>query len=163
VVYFLANSRFNLGEGAAMKKILLLAAGVILIASCVTFKVDEDQVEKIIRLINKNDTEKLTKITATPFLLDAEIIALQGDAALLWENLKQAGFTLANARLVDLIPVKEDTYKLFSPSWEVEVFFKKYVPAKSVVARIQADNGSFLLLLDGEKKGYAQILGIKGP
>jgi hypothetical protein len=147
-----------------MKKIPILLAGVLLLlGACVTFKVDEDQVTKIIKLINSGDTDKLARVTRVPFLLDGEIIALQDDAGLLWKNLAQAGFTLQNAALADLIPVKEDTYKLFADTWEVEVFFKKYVPPKSMVAQIKADNGDFLLLLDGEKKGYAQILGIKGP
>jgi hypothetical protein len=147
-----------------MKKIPILLAGVLLLlGACVTFKVDEDQVAKIIKLINSGDTDKLARVTRVPFLLDGEIIALQDDAGLLWKNLAQAGFTLQNAALADLIPVKEDTYKLFADTWEVEVFFKKYVPPKSMVAQIKADNGDFLLLLDGEKKGYAQILGIKGP
>jgi hypothetical protein len=147
-----------------MKKIPILLAGVmLLLGACVTFKVDEDQVTKIIKLINSGDTDKLARVTSVPFLLDGEIIALQDDAGLLWKNLAQAGFTLQNAALADLIPVKEDTYKLFADTWEVEVFFKKYVPPKSMVAQVKADNGDFLLLLDGEKKGYAQILGIKGP
>jgi hypothetical protein len=147
-----------------MKKIPILLAGVLLLlGACVTFKVDEDQVAKIIKLINSGDTDKLARVTRVPFLLDGEIIALQDDAGLLWKNLAQAGFTLQNAALADLIPVKEDTYKLFADTWEVEVFFKKYVPPKSMVAQVKADNGDFLLLLDGEKKGYAQILGIKGP
>jgi hypothetical protein len=147
-----------------MKKIPILLAGVmLLLGACVTFKVDEDQVTKIIKLINSGDTDKLARVTRVPFLLDGEIIALQDDAGLLWKNLAQAGFTLQNAALADLIPVKEDTYKLFADTWEVEVFFKKYVPPKSMVAQVKADNGDFLLLLDGEKKGYAQILGIKGP
>jgi hypothetical protein len=146
-----------------MKKIIIPLICMIALASCVTFEVDEDEVTKIIKLINKGDSEKLAKITQTPFLLDAEIIALEDDAALYWKNLTQAKFSLVNAQLVDIIPVEEGTHKLFSESWEVEVFFNKYVPPHSVVAEIKADNGGFLLLLDGEKKGYAQILGIKGP
>jgi hypothetical protein len=146
-----------------MKKILIPLICMIVLASCVTFEVDEDEVTKIIKLINTGDTKKLAKITQTPFLLDAEIIALQDDAALYWKNLAQAKFGLVNAQLVDIIPVEAETYKLFAESWEVEVFFTKYVPPHSMVAKIKADNGNFLLLLDGEKKGYAQILGIKGP
>jgi hypothetical protein len=146
-----------------MKKILIPLICLIVISSCVTFEVDEDEVTKVIKLINKGDSEKLAKITQTPFLLDAEIIALEDDAALFWNNLAEAEFSLANPELVDIIPVEEGTYKLFSESWEVEVFFQKYVPENSVVAEIKTDNGSILLLLDGEKKGCAQILGIKGP
>jgi len=146
-----------------MKKILIPLICIFVIASCVTFEVDEDEVSKIIKLINTGDSTKLAQLTQTPFLLDAEIIALEDDAALFWKNLAEARFSLANPQLVDIIPVAEETYKLFSESWEVEVFFKKYVPPRSVVAEIKADNGSVLLLLDGEKKGHAQILGIKGP
>jgi hypothetical protein len=146
-----------------MKKILIPFVCLMLIASCVTFEVDEDEVTKIVKLINTGDSKKLAQITQTPFLLDAEIIALKDDAALFWDNLAEAKFSLDNPQLVDIIPVEEETYKLFSESWEVEMFFQKYVPEDSVVAEMKAENGSVLLLLDGEKKGYAQILGIKGP
>jgi hypothetical protein len=147
-----------------MKKIPILFAGMLLVlGACVTFKVDEDEITKIIKLINAGDNKKLAQITQIPFLLDGEIIALQDDAGLLWQNLAQAKFTMRNAELVELVPVDKDTYKLFADTWEVDVFFKKYVPPKSMLAKLKADNGNFLLLLDGEKKGYAQILGIKGP
>jgi hypothetical protein len=144
-----------------MKKFVLLLAGIALVASCVTFKVDENEVTKVISLINKGETDKLAAITAMPFLLDGEIIALQSDSLVLWTNLKAAGITFNNAQLAELISIKEDTFKLFADTWEVSVFFKKHVPANAKLARLQTDNGGFLLLLDGERKGHAMILGIK--
>ena len=154
-----------------MKKMPVLSAGIIsilmmlllLIPSCITFKVDENEAGKIISLINAGDVEKLTAITATPFLLDGEIIALPDDAGFLWQNLKEAGFALQNPLLAGLAPVTDETYKLFSEDWEVSVFFKKYVPKDSKLAEIKTADGTYLLLLDGNRRGSAQILGMRGP
>src|SRR4030042_2067366 len=133
----------NRNQGAFMKMlfcgpgrpVLLL---ILLLTSCATFEVTEDEAARVIALINKGDVETLTAITAVPFLLDGEIIALDGDALILWKNLKEAGVTMNNAKIVSLAPLREDDWAPFSSSWAVSVFFKKYVPKNTKPAGIES-------------------------
>jgi hypothetical protein len=150
-----------------MKKKACLAGPAVLLFSltltaCATFVVTEKEAAQVIALINRGDAETLASITATPFLLDGEIIALPGDALILWKNLKEAGVNMANAKIVSLTPLRPDDWQRFSSSWEVSVFFKKYVPKNTKLAEIDSDSGKFLLLLGGEKLKRAGIIGIKG-
>ena len=150
-----------------MKKLLcgpgcLALLVVLAISACATFEVTEEEAAKVIALINKGDVQTLASITAVPFLLDGEIIALEGDALILWTNLKKAGVAMKNASIVSLSPLREDDWQRFSSSWEVNVFFKKYVPQDTKLAEIECDDGRFLLLLDGRTKKHASIVGIKG-
>ncbi|MBN2354165.1 MAG: hypothetical protein JXD23_16470 [Spirochaetales bacterium] len=142
-----------------------IAAAVIALAafSCESLvKVDENEVDKVVALVRAGDAARLEKLTALPFLLDGEIIALPGDAGILWRNLKAAGVTLAGTRLVRLTPAGGDAYKLFADTWEVSVFFKKYVPPNGMIAEIRSDSGAYLLLLGGYAlDGYARIIGLK--
>ena len=146
-----------------MKKILFCLSVLLIFTACVTFRVEEDEVFAIIELINVGKVEELTNICQTPFLLDGEIIALANDVKTLWSNLKEVGFKLSKPHVQEIIPVTDSTARMFSESWEVSVFFNKYVPENSVVARIKTEKGTFLLLLDGEIQGFAQIIGFKGP
>ncbi len=141
-----------------------LAAGLALFASsCATLVVvNGKEVDKVVALVNAGDAEMLEKLTTQPFLLDGEIIALPGDAGILWRNLKAAGFTLRGAGVLRLIPVVEGTSRLFADTWEVSVFFKKYVPANGTIAEIRTDSGRYLLLLGGYAlDGYARVIGLK--
>jgi hypothetical protein len=135
---------------------------ILSLTACPTFTVTEDEAAKVIALINAGDADTLASITAVPFLLDGEIIALEGDALILWKNLKEAGVTMNNARIESLTALREDDWQKFSSSWEVSVFFKKYVPKGTKLAEIDSDSGKFLLLLDGKKLGRASIIGLKG-
>jgi hypothetical protein len=143
---------------------VILAAGLALFAvSCPSLVVvNEKEVDKVVSLINAGNADQLEKLTALPFLLDGEIIALPGDAGVLWRNLKAAGITLQGMKLVRLTPAREDSYKLFADTWEVSVFFKKYVPANGMIAEIASDSGRYLLLLGGYAlDGYARVIGLK--
>jgi hypothetical protein len=146
--------------GLAAIVAVCLAALASSCASLVT--VNENEVDKVVALVRAGDAARLEKLTALPFLLDGEIIALPGDAGVLWRNLKAAGVTLAGTKLVRLTPATGDAYKLFADTWEVSVFFKKYVPSNGMIAEIRSDSGAYLLLLGGYAlDGYARIIGLK--
>lgn len=141
-----------------------IAAGLALLAfSCASLvKVNEDEVGKVVALVRAGDADRLEKLTTLPFLLDGEIIALPGDAGVLWRSLKAAGVTFAGMKLVRLTPAAGDAYKLFADTWEVSVFFKKYVPPNGMIAEIRSDSRAYLLLLGGYPlDGYARIVGLR--
>jgi hypothetical protein len=152
-----------------MKNLLARVAGVLgfglalFAVSCPSLIIVNDkEVDKVVALIGAGDTDRLEKLTALPFLFDGEIIALPGDAGVLWQNLKAAGITLKGAKLIGITPARVDSYKLFADTWEVSVFFKKYVPKNGAIAEVRSDTGNYLLLLGGfALDGYARIIGLK--
>jgi hypothetical protein len=81
-----------------MKRSLRLVATAILVAlfaaSCATVPVSQrdGRVEALLTELNTADVDRLMELSARPFLLDGEIIALEGDLRTLWTNLRGVGF-----------------------------------------------------------------------
>jgi len=146
-----------------MKNLGILILVALALSSCVTFKLDEQEVNKVLLLWQRLDPIRLTEITATPFLLDGEIIALKEDAKLYWQRLKSSGLKPGQLYTTEIKPADESWTQFFPNTRQVQLFFKKYVPAKSVIVQITCEAGLFFFILNGEKNGYAQILGIRGP
>jgi hypothetical protein len=148
-----------------MQKIIALVIICLFAISCGTipFNQNESNILKLVTLINQGPAQKLSSISNTPFILDAEIIVLPDDILTMWENLQQAGFKIIAPQIVDIEPVNEKSYREFTKSWEVESFFKNYVADDAVLVHLDADNGQFIFILGQEIEGYTQILGFKGP
>ena len=149
-----------------MKKIfiLLLTLTVVAVVGCVSLKQQyHDTAEDVIELINKGETEKLSEMTQTPFILDGEIIILKNDMASFWQNIVKADFKIKDPTVIEASPANEETYKHFAGTMEVETYFKKYLSDKGHVIVIETDRFMLLLLMDKTKKGKIRIIGFKGP
>ncbi|HUV06925.1 MAG TPA: hypothetical protein VMX75_04295 [Spirochaetia bacterium] len=149
-----------------MKKIfiLLLTLTVVAVVGCVSLKQQyHDTAEDVIELINKGETEKLSEMTQTPFILDGEIIILKNDMASFWQNIVKADFKIEGPTVIEASPANEETYKRFAGTMEVETYFKKYLSDKGHVIVIETDRFMLLLLMDKTKKGKIRIIGFKGP
>jgi hypothetical protein len=115
-----------------MKRSLRLVATAILVAlfaaSCATVPVSQrdGRVEALLTELNTADVDRLMELSARPFLLDGEIIALEGDLRTLWTNLRGVGFAFDAATIVDLGPVSDTTYREFGDTMDVRVWFQRY-------------------------------------
>jgi hypothetical protein len=154
-------------KGKGMKRIFgLVMCGIlasVFMLSCASLQYvqkDED-VLKLIELINRGESETLTKLSLVPFLLDGEILMLKGDAGRLWENLKNSGFRLNGAAVAAIEPVSDTSFSTFSDSMEVEVYFKKYVPESAKIAHVEAEGVSCTMILNGKDEGFPMIMGLK--
>lgn len=136
---------------------------LVLAASCTTtpYSQREANVQKAIDLIQAGDAETLVAQSRLPFLFDAEIIMLERDLETLWGNLSEASFEMENAEVEYIGPAGRYSYPPFADSMEVRTFFKKYVPRKSSLVRITAENGEFFLLLGPEKKDNPTFIGYR--
>jgi hypothetical protein len=149
---------------AYMKKILFLLPAIgVLMFSCASLKYvqKEGDVLKLADLVNSKDSKTLAEISASPFLFDAEIIMLPGDLERLWENMADAGLVMENPMVTEIKEVREETPLLFGASMEIKAFFQKYLPETARMARVSADSGNFIFLLDGKEHGYPKIHGVK--
>ena len=140
-----------------MKKILLIFAAVWMISagllscSSVPYSRWNSSSAKVIELINSPGDEYLTKITASPFLFDREIIILEKDIAMIWKNIDEAGFCFEEAYEAESMPVSAGDYRLFADTMEVKTWFEKYLPEKASVVKIKAKNGLYYMILGGKK------------
>lgn len=152
-----------------MKKIVITGALFLLLTvffSCTTVRAvpNERAVLRFIELYNSGDTERMVSMTSIPMLVDGEIVARTGDAALFWTRLRESGFNFKESgRNYSSDPVDPDSYRLFGDTMEVRTYFSKYVPDTAVVVRLNGPGGDYILLLSGRKGLYPFIFGFTGP
>lgn len=143
---------------------LLMCAGVIL-SGCATFGTGSSQtpVDGVISMINSGDAGTLVEASALPFVYDGEIIMRVGDIETLWKNLSRNDFRIDDVRKIETAQISASSFRLFSPSKEMEFFFQRYVPDDAYTARLSRNSGDFILLLGEVDTGVLQILGMSGP
>ena len=144
---------------------LLLGALCVALAGCATFapKRFERSAERIIGLLNSGQAVELAKLSQTPFLLDGELLLLDGDVAGFWTGVAKAGFRIDPAASVKAVPLDSESFKRFASTMEAKAFFEKYVSERGSLVVLEAGRSRILLLLERGKMGRTLIVGFKGP
>ena len=139
-------------------------AAALALASCASIQRSQDQgmVRQVAELINSGDSARLATLSATPFLLDGEIVPLPADVASFWQGIAKAGFRVEGAALDRGVPVAADSYKDFADTMEVKSFFSRYVKNARVLD-LTTSAGRHLRLLTRSQWFSWKILGFKGP
>ena len=150
------------------KYTLLLPAAALLIMfffSCATVPraPGKADVNRILALIDKGGADEAAGACSLPFLLDGEIMVLEKDVRMIWQNLHEAGFSLEGAAVLSTVPASAEQYSLFAGTMEVKTFFGKYVREKSLIAEVSAKSGRFLFLFTPAGKEGVRLQGMKGP
>jgi hypothetical protein len=148
-----------------MKKLILLVLAAAALASCATFVAapGEQAAEGLARFVNSTAPEALARASSAPFLVDQEIVSLSGDVGVFWKALKDGGVKLSSIAGAPPVAVTGETFRQFSPSFEMKVFFKKYVPGEARLYTLAAGGGKKFLLVAREEMLSRTIYGIKGP
>ena len=141
----------------------LLSAGVLVSCATTPFAAREATILSVLELINAADPSGIRQASVAPFLFDAEILTLDSDVRALWGLLSDAGFTITDPEVVATSEITPGSYMQFSNSMDARVFFERDVPPGAVIARIAAAEGEFVLILEGRRSGYPDVLGFKGP
>ena len=151
------------------EKILMRLSGALLVSllifsSCATanFVYRESTAEKVVDLVNEKDAPTLAGLSRNPFLLDGEIILMSGDMQRFWEKAFESGFGFPGAVVESVIPVDENTFRLFGDTMDVRVFFNKYVPEASSLAKVSSDSGDYWFVFHDREGKYPKILAFKG-
>ena len=111
-----------------MKKLPYLLLVLVLFASCASIQrsKDEGNIERISKLINTGQADKLSAMTELPFLLDQEIILLDKDVRTFWSTIVEVGFKVEEPVLERGVKIGPDSYKEFYDSMGVRTLFNKY-------------------------------------
>ncbi len=147
-----------------IRKTFLILSTVITIAGCATFGAGyaARNVQKAVELINSKNALELSRHSSTPFLFDGEMLLRHSDVEAVWRHLSENDFELKNPIIAETATTDDSTYKIFSESQEMEIFFRKYIPDNSTLAKIYTEDGEYHLLLGRAVDGYPAILGITG-
>ena len=156
-----ARPRFH----SAVLLVLLSAACSAALVGCASLQrsVDQGDARQVTDLLNAGQAAKLTAMSATPFLLDGEIVALRSDVATLWDNVVKAGFRLSDASLARSVPVSAGSYREFAQTLEVKAFFDSQVKRGTRILELQTANGARVLLLLRDAWFTRTLIGFKGP
>ena len=148
-----------------IRKLVLLFAAAVALASCASIQRAQDQgrVGQIARLINSGEAEKLTALSAVPFLLDQEIIPLRADIAAFWKDVVKAGYKVEGPELEKGSPVSADSYRVFADTMEAKAFFARYVKKGARVLELSTGDGRKIVLLVRDTLFSRTLYGFKGP
>lgn len=148
-----------------MRKIGLFLIVTFFVSACATVPVAqrERRIESVINLVNAGDVEQLVELSSVPFVLDQEIIALEGDVASLWSGLIEAGLEFDDADIRRIEPADSGSYREFGDTFEMDVYFQQYLAEDGTIVEIDSNLGGFLLLLGDRQMGFPMIFGLKGP
>lgn len=148
-----------------MAALAAIGAALVSFSGCATIGgpgIDVSAVEKIIFDVNQGDFEELIRLSMVPFVFDREIIMRESDVVLLWTGLTNGGFNLPGGKVTGTEKLSPESYTVFSESWEMKVFFEKYVPKQAYIAYVSADGRRTAFLLGKSADGTARIYGIGG-
>jgi hypothetical protein len=137
----------------------------VVLASCASIQRSRDQgsVRQVANLINSGDSGRLTSVSASPFLLDGEIVPLPADVASFWQGIVKAGFRVEGAALDKGAPVGAESYRDFADTMEVKSFFARYVKDGTRILELTTSAGTRIRLLTRSQWFSWKILGFKGP
>lgn len=139
-------------------------AVLFILASCSTLQrmSDEKGAAWVAQRLNEGDSAALAATSASPFLLDGEIIALPEDTATFWDGMVKAGVKL-DPELSAAVPVGADTWREFGSTRDVQVFFGRYVADGARLFELPTSKGRKALVLYRSSWGSRTIYGFKGP
>jgi hypothetical protein len=148
-----------------MKRLLPFLLVALALCSCASIQRARDQgnMDRLAALLSSGDWEELAKISSTPFLLDQEIILLEGDVRTFWSSIVQVGFKVQEPVLEEATRIGPESYREFRDSMEVRTFFKKYLKKNSRILQLRTSTGERILLLVTDSCCGSQINGFKGP
>lgn len=142
-----------------MAGIGLLMLGILLLGSCATISEKRVQQESdaFFQALDRGDTEYLSVRTMRPFLFETEILVSAGLVDELWMNLSALEFS--NAEMNRILTVDEESYSIFSNSWEAEQWFHNYVSNEDVLVFYSWRDRELVVVMDRSRSAEARILG----
>jgi hypothetical protein len=148
-----------------MKRLLAVLATAALLASCATTDLSRGQGDaaQLADLVNSGQAKQLAALSAVPFLLDGEILALKGDVASFWQGVVSSGYRIAGASVQRSVPPGPDGYRDFADTMDVKVFFKKYLGKDTRLVELATSDGKRVLLLMADGFASRAIYGFRGP
>jgi len=151
--------------GICIGALAAVIAAIVSLASCASLQrsQDEGDAKRIANLINAGNAQSLAGMSASPFLVDQEIVVLPADVSGFWQNAIAAGFRVDGAALERAAPVTAASYTEFAGTMEVKSFFAQYLKDGARILELSTGAGRRVLLLTRKAWFTLKIHGFKGP
>jgi hypothetical protein len=147
-----------------VKRILLIFLPTLLVTfSCTTIS-DRQTVEAAMNVslqLNNGETDALNGQSGTPFLFETEILPAPAQLAALWEGLAASGYDFGPNGEITVLDPDFDTWKRFSSSREVELWFQRHAPEKAALALVPTSDGRLIIIIDRDARTDDRIRGLK--
>ncbi len=111
--------------------------------------------------LNDGDVDALTGRSGTPFLFETEILPAPAQLAALWEGLAASGYDFGPEEEITVLDPDADTWRRFSSSREVEVWFQRHAPQKAALALVPTSDGRLIIIIDRDRRSSQRIRGLK--
>ncbi|MFW6387814.1 MAG: hypothetical protein ACOC0B_00935, partial [bacterium] len=132
---------------------VMRASGVLALAftivACATVPPaqDEERVGALLDRINERDADQMIDQSRLPFLFEDEVVEVSNDLYILWIATFDDGFSLPNASVESITRVGSEEYYDLRDSKELPEGYGRRLPESARIARIQAQQGTFELVL----------------
>lgn len=147
-----------------VKRLIPITLSVLVFAvSCTTIS-DRQTVEAALDVTSRlfsGEVDALTGQSGTPFLFETEILPASIQLTALWEGLAASGYDFGPQGEVTILDTDADTWRRFSSSREVEVWFQNHAPEKAALVLVPTDDGRLVLVIDRDSRAVARIRGLK--
>jgi hypothetical protein len=118
----------------------------IFFAGCATSPREGDVME-ILALISAGDVPALMAASRSPFLLDGEILEGEAMRRLFWEGVGASDFAFSDPRVIEVRRIKPGDAALFGDSFELGVFFSKYLTRRDRLVHFASGSSEAWLVL----------------
>lgn len=139
----------------------ILACFIMISCASTTDRRARDEAAEWTSAIETGDIDALTGGSGLPFLFEGEILPTAAIVRDLWAGLGKSGYGFDPAGEVSLFDVDEQTWKTFSDSREVEIWFRRHAPKRASVARIPTTGGGIVLILNRHPGEEARLWGLR--
>jgi hypothetical protein len=162
---FHAAARYNCGEMKQMLSRVAIALGIVLLfVSCTSLSLESDEggASYVVSLLNGKRSARLAAISASPFLVDGEIVALRDDVATFWEGIVQAELEV-DPDLSRAVSVDTETWRMFGSTRDLQLFFRKPVDEGARLFDLVTADNRHMLVVYRVQEGKPLLYGCKGP
>ena len=152
--------RYN---GGVKRLFLLILPSLIFLASCSTMSHRQaaERASDVSAALNGGEVDALTGWSGTPFLFETEILPAPAQLAALWEGLAASGYDFGPEGVITVLDPDADTWRRFSSSREVEVWFQRHAPQKAALALVPTTDGRLVIIIDRDRRSSQPIRGLK--
>ncbi len=106
------------------------------------------------------DLDALTGSSGTPFLFESEILYAPAQLSALWKGLAASGYDFDVTGDITVITPDTESWRRFSSSREVEVWFQRHAPEKAVLVFLPTKDGRLVFIIDKDLRSSKSIRGL---
>jgi hypothetical protein len=122
---------------------------------------DDDRLKDLFAEIDDADAPTAAGLSALPFAFHDEVLIREVELAVLWQNLKAAGFALTPARVHSVVPIRDAAD--VGGTFLLESLGQRLEGAPVSLVEIDGADGRLFLLVEGRGiRGYV-LRGIRRP